>query len=139
MEIEVMASLPTSLQARPGRRLLVGAILLFTVAACSSRSRPPRLPEPEPEPEPVVEQTRLPAGETRNRVAVLVPLTGANAALGQSILNAANLALLDTGGQSIRITAYDTSSGAVAAANEALGEGNGLILGPLLAADVRAV
>ena len=135
-----MASLPTSLQAaRPGRRLLLAGLILLTIAGCASRSRGPRLPEPEAEPEPVREQSRLPEGETRNRVAVLVPLSGANAALGQSILNAANLALLDTGGQRIRITAYDTSGGAVAAANEALAEGNGLILGPLLAADVRAV
>ena len=59
--------------------------------------------------------------------------------MGQSILNAANLALFDTGGQRIRITAYDTSNGAAAAANEALTDGNGLILGPLLAEDVRAV
>jgi branched-chain amino acid transport system substrate-binding protein len=70
---------------------------------------------------------------------VLVPLSGPNAQLGQSILNAANLALLDTGGQRIRITAYDTAGGAAAAANEALADGNGLILGPLLAQDVRAV
>ncbi len=41
--------------------------------------------------------------------------------------------------QRIRITAYDTARGAVPAANEALAEGNGLILGPLLAEDVRAV
>jgi ABC-type branched-subunit amino acid transport system substrate-binding protein len=70
-----------------------------------------------------------------------VPLTGRDAGLGQSILNAANLALLDTGGERIRITAYDTAAagGAVRAANEAIAEGNGLILGPLLAEDARAV
>ena len=83
---------------------------------------------------------RLPPDETRNRVAVLVPLSGANAGVGQSIANAANLALLDTGGERIRITVYDTASGgAAAAANEALADGNGLFLGPLLADDVRAV
>jgi ABC-type branched-subunit amino acid transport system substrate-binding protein len=112
------------------------------LSGCVPRSRPI---EPPPQPEPTQQQhgptqpSRLPADETRNRVAVLVPLTGRDAALGQSILNAANLALLDTGGQRIRITAYDTASGAVPAANEALAEGNGLILGPLLAEDVRAV
>ena len=74
-----------------------------------------------------------------NRVAVLVPLTGSNGALGRSILNAANLALLDTGGGRIRITAYDTATGAAPAADQALAEGSGLILGPLLAEDVRAV
>jgi ABC-type branched-subunit amino acid transport system substrate-binding protein len=106
------------------------------------RSRPVQAP-PREEPPPVELRpdapSRLPADETRNRVAVLVPLTGRDAALGQSILNAANLALLDTGGQRIRITVYDTAAGAVPAVNNALAEGNGLILGPLLAEDVRAV
>lgn len=101
---------------------------------------PPEQPRPEP---PRAEPTgpTLPPDETRNRVAVLVPLSGANAGVGTSIANAAQLALLDTGGERIRITVYDTAraGGAVAAANEALGQGNGLILGPLLAEDVRAV
>jgi ABC-type branched-subunit amino acid transport system substrate-binding protein len=82
----------------------------------------------------------LPPDETRNRVAVLVPMTGPNAGVGQSIANAANLALLDSGGQRIRITIYDTAkAGAVAAANEALADGSGLFLGPLLADDAKAV
>ena len=82
--------------------------------ACSLPRRSPaaiagccaRLPEPAPRLpiEPVLGPSRradprLPADETRNRVAVLVPLTGRDAALGQSIPNAANLALLDTGEQ----------------------------------------
>jgi branched-chain amino acid transport system substrate-binding protein len=67
-------------------------------------------------------------------------MSGANAGVGQSIANAANLALLDSGGERIRITVYDTARGGpVAAANEALADGNGLFLGPLLAEDVRAV
>jgi ABC-type branched-subunit amino acid transport system substrate-binding protein len=69
-----------------------------------------------------------------------VPLTGPNAGVGQSIANAANLALLDTGGQRIRITVYDTfKGGALAAANEALADGSGLFLGPLLADDAKIV
>ena len=122
-------------------RLASLALLSLAIASCGSRQRPVRTPPPEPEEEPgrVQEPGRLPADETRNRVAVLVPLSGTNAQLGRSILNAANLALLDTGGERIRITAYDTAGGAVAVANEALAEGNGLILGPLLAEDVRAV
>jgi len=148
-----MASQPHRPQARPdaGRRAgrallkLAGlALLSGAVAGCIPRSRPvppPPLPEPEARPERVERPSRLPADATRNRVAVLVPLTGPNAQLGQSILNAANLALLDTGGARIRITAYDTNAGGGAggAANEALADGNGLILGPLLADDARAV
>jgi ABC-type branched-subunit amino acid transport system substrate-binding protein len=145
-----MASLSYRPQAcpEPGRgaglslaRLAGLALLSVALAGCIPRSRPvqPPPPEREPEPEPEAPPSRLPPDETRNRVAVLVPLSGSNAALGQSLLNAANLALLDTGGQRIRITAYDTSAGAAAAANEALADGNGLILGPLLGPDVRAV
>lgn len=81
----------------------------------------------------------LPLGETRNRVAVLVPLSGPNAAVGRSIANSANLALADSGSERIRITAYDTAPGAAAAASEAIAEGNGLFLGPLLAEDALAV
>ena len=122
-------------------RLAGLALLTVAVAGCGGRQRPVQLPPPEEEQEPerVEQPSRLPPDETRNRVAVLVPLNGANGQLGRSILNAANLALLDTGGERIRITAYDTSAGAAAAANEALTDGNGLILGPLLAEDVRAV
>jgi ABC-type branched-subunit amino acid transport system substrate-binding protein len=125
--------------------VLRAATLLAMAAAalsgCMPRARPvaPPIAPPAQEETRPLPPSRLPADETRNRVAVLVPLTGSNAALGQSILNAANLALLDTGGQRIRITAYDTAPGAVPAANDALAEGNGLILGPLLAEDVRAV
>lgn len=121
-------------------RLLCLALMAMVIAGCVPRSRvaPPAPPGPT-ETEPTRPIGRLPADETRNRVAVLVPLSGPNAALGQSLLNAANLALLDTGGQRIRITGYDTARGAAAAANEALEDGNALFLGPLLAEDVRAV
>lgn len=81
-------------------------------------------------------QTGLPY----NGVAVIVPLTGPDGPVGTSISNAAKLALLDTREQSLRITVYDSAAagGAAAAAQKAIAEGNRLILGPLLADDVRA-
>jgi len=81
----------------------------------------------------------LPDDQERHRIALLVPMTGPNAAVGQSIANAANLAVLDTGGQRIRITTYDTALGAAAAAQKAIAEGNRVVLGPLLSEDVAAV
>ncbi|MBV8686341.1 MAG: penicillin-binding protein activator [Alphaproteobacteria bacterium] len=127
--------------------LAAGGLLAFALSACqlvpAPRPEPPPLPEeetPPPAPQPEPARPGLPADAARNRVAVLVPLSGANAAVGQSIANAANLALLDTGGERIRITVYDTAKdGAAAAAGQARTEGNGLFLGPLLAEDVRAV
>jgi branched-chain amino acid transport system substrate-binding protein len=142
-----MAELSGPPQAR--RSILVlgaSAALALALAGCQlvPKPRPQPIPEPtEPEqaqPEPETPGPNLPRDETRNRVAVLVPITGANAGVGQSIANAANLALLDSGGERIRITVYDTAKGgAAAAANEAVADGNGLFLGPLLAEDVRAV
>lgn len=132
------------------RRYVLGlgasALLAMALSGCQLVPKPrPELPPEEAPPE--VERPReeepgpqLPPEETRNRVAVLVPTSGANAGVGQSIANAANLALLDAGGERIRITVYDTARGGAAeAANRALAEGNGLFLGPLLADDVRAV
>lgn len=71
--------------------------------------------------------------------ALLVPLTGANAALGRSMARASGLAqgkdakaliVADTGG---------TPEGAAAAARAAIKKGAGLILGPLGAAEVAPV
>lgn len=98
------------------------------------RPLPPSAPPPQTVPAPAV-----PAVDSRHRVAVLVPLTGPDAGVGQSIANAANLALADAGSDRIRITVYDTATGAQAAADRALADGSRLFLGPLLAEDVRAV
>ena len=128
---------------RQGARFVRGAALalLTLVAGCAVVPKgPPKTVEAPPvvtEPEPVTPS--LPTDTERNRVALLVPLTGPNAGVGTSISNAANMAVLDTGGARIRVTMYDTATGAAGAAQRALAEGNRLILGPLLADDVRAV
>jgi ABC-type branched-subunit amino acid transport system substrate-binding protein len=135
-----------SLQPQAGTlvRLGLAAVAAFALAGCQlvpqARTQGPSAPA-APAAAAAADEPRLnlPLGETRNRVAILVPLTGPNAAVGQSIANSANLALADTGSDKIRITAYDTAPGAAAAASEAIAEGNGLFLGPLLAEDARAI
>jgi branched-chain amino acid transport system substrate-binding protein len=94
---------------------------------------PPTAPPAPPKP-------AGPAGPAK--VALLVPLSGPNAGLGQAILNAAQLALFETGGDRLTLVPRDTrgtTAGAADAARAAVGEGVGLILGPLLAAEVEAV
>jgi len=102
-----------------------------SLAGCQTGRRPVR-PGPIVEPPPLVIE--------QNMVAVIVPLTGGDGPVGTSISNAARLALLDTGEKSIKISVYDSTvpGGAVAATQRAIAEGNRLILGPLLAEDVRA-
>ena len=118
----------------------IGSILLMTViAACTT----PKAVVAPPAPPPVVVAPPKPEAAPQidqNKVAVLLPLTGANAAVGQSIANAANMALLDAGDKRINLRVYDTAAGgAAAAASRAVADGARLFLGPLLAADVRAV
>ncbi|MCP1471518.1 ABC-type branched-subunit amino acid transport system substrate-binding protein [Sphingobium sp. OAS761] len=124
-----------------GARAALVASALF-LAACQSivpkgpATTPPTGPTQPTGPEVV---QGLPTDATRHRVALLVPMSGANAGVGQSIANATTLALLDTRTDKVRITTYDTALGAAAAVNRALADGNQLILGPLLAEDARIV
>jgi branched-chain amino acid transport system substrate-binding protein len=79
-------------------------------------------------------------GPAGHRVAILLPLSGARADIGQALLHGAQLALdgpdappldvKDTGG---------TPEGAAAAAQAAIAAGAGLILGPLSSAETAAV
>jgi len=90
-------------------------------------------------PAPMPSATALPTDDTRHRIALLVPMSGENGAVGSSIANAATMALLDTNADNLRITTYDTATGARSAAARAIAEGNKLILGPMLADNVSAV
>ncbi|WP_157215724.1 penicillin-binding protein activator [Flavisphingomonas formosensis] len=128
---------------QPRRSLLKFAGLAFALFLAGCGGMIPKGHGPGTQAPPPPKQTgpvgALPEDRERQRVALLVPLTGPNAAVGQSIANAANLAILDTGGRKVRITTYDTNAGAAAAAQRAVAEGNRLFLGPLLADDVRVV
>lgn len=121
-----------------GRRLAVAA-LLAALAGCTVIPKgAPQGPAPAPS-EAAPDASVLPTDGDRHRVALLVPMSGANAAVGQAIANATTMALLDTNAQGLRITTYDTAGGAGAAAARAVQDGNRLILGPLMADDVVAV
>ena len=81
----------------------------------------------------------LPDDDGRHRIALLVPLSGENADVGQSIANATTMALLDTNATNLRITTYDTATGAGSAAARAVADGSKLILGPLLGANTDEI
>lgn len=119
-------------------RWLGVTVLAVLAAACATVV--PRTQAPvEQVQTPVEPGPGLPVDTQRHRIALLVPQTGPDAAVGTAIANATTMALLDSRSDRIRITTYDTATGAAAAAQAAVADGNRLILGPLLSDDVRAV
>lgn len=75
------------------------------------------------------------------KVALLMPMSGRNAELGQAMLKAAQLALFDVGSATFELMPIDTQStpqGAADAARRAAAARSDLILGPIFADDVRA-
>lgn len=90
--------------------------------------------------------TQMSSGTPSNlpavKVAILLPLSGSNAGVGQSMLQAAQLAVFDMGYDNFELMSLDTGGtpqGASAAATKAIAQGAQLILGPLFAEEVRAV
>ncbi|NCO04404.1 MAG: penicillin-binding protein activator [Alphaproteobacteria bacterium] len=75
------------------------------------------------------------------KVGILLPLSGQNAALGNSMLQAAQMALFEMGYENFELIPRDTkgnASGASAAAQSAIDNGAQILLGPVFADSVRA-
>lgn len=119
---------------RLNRRGFVSITTLALLAGCNIIPKAPVEPAPPPPP-----TSHFPGDKNRHHVALLVPLSGPNGALGQSLANATQMALLDTNARDLRITTYDTSRGPAAAATKAVAEGNQLILGPISSEAIAAV
>ena len=112
---------------------------LSVLAACAVVPKPVAH-APAQRPAEVAPQANvLPSDTDRHRIALLVPMTSSNAAIGQAIANATTMALLDTNAANLRITTYDTAGGAGTAASKAIADGNKLILGPLTSEEVTTV
>ena len=87
------------------KRLVTVGLLALGLAACKvipDDGRPP-IVQPTPQPTETPDDV-LPTDDGRHRIALLVPLSGANGAVGQSIANATTMALLDTNAENLRIT-----------------------------------
>jgi branched-chain amino acid transport system substrate-binding protein len=96
---------------------------------------PPLEPIPAPAPPPLPSTAKL-------SVALLLPLSGQNAALGAAMLDAAQMALYDVADERVVLLPRDTqgrADAAAEAARTAIADGARLIIGPLLAAEVGAV
>jgi ABC-type branched-subunit amino acid transport system substrate-binding protein len=111
--------------------VVLGAVV--ALAACAPQA-PPRFPGGPPGFGP---QAAVP----RTQVALLLPLSGGNAQLGRSMLNAAQLALFEQGDRSIEFSPRDTGgspAGAAAVARAAVADGARVLVGPLTASETSA-
>jgi hypothetical protein len=117
--------------------VLAGTLALTGCGATGPATGPTAGPAPLGPPA-AAPQPAPPAAVTT--VALLAPLTGANAERGLALSQAAQLALTAPGSPhlDVRDTA-STPGGAAAAAQEAVAAGDALILGPLTAAETAAV
>lgn len=86
-------------------------------------------------------EPNLPAGNgTRHTAAILLPMTGPRADIGQILLQAAQLALADNTGPELDVLdTQGTPAGAAAAAQTAIANRDSLILGPLTSGETAAV
>jgi branched-chain amino acid transport system substrate-binding protein len=122
-------------------RLAVGLLVL---AACAPTVRPEPPQAQAPAQAPIFSEPLEPLApvDRTTKVALLVPLTGNAAELGQGMLEAAQLALFDLGDDQFQLVPRDTKGtpgGATEAARAAIAEGAQLILGPLFSSSVGAI
>lgn len=127
--------------------LILSALALAACQGETIPSRPEQAQATQPPIQPIpgapVTQTPLPGGPAgKVRVALLLPLSGPNAVLGNAMLDAAQMALYDVADEKLELLPHDTqgnAEAAAAAAKTAVSEGARLIIGPLIAAEVDAV
>ena len=113
---------------------------LFLVGACSE---PPQTSTPVRQattPRPSTGSPTTPSGKVR--IALLLPLTGQAAPIGQSLQQAAEMALFDAGAKELSLATYDSGSTpetAIEAYRKARTEGAALVLGPLFGNSATAL
>ena len=110
---------PQALASQIKKLLILATVILLSACSTIPRGKGPP---------PVVTADPM---DGMHRVALLLPVTGPDADVGQSIANATALALADTKATNIRMITYDTGLGVAAATKRAIEDGNKVILGPL--------
>jgi len=116
---------PQALAGQFKKLLILASIILLAACSTVPRSKAPR--------------AAADPSDGMHRVALLLPVTGPDAEVGQSIANATALALADTKVTNIRMVTYDTALGVAAATQRAIADGNKVILGPLRSDNVIEV
>lgn len=114
------------------------ATLAFLLAACSEQTQ-----TSTPVPPPAAPQAGSPiTASGKTRVALLLPLSGREAPIGQSMQQAAEMSLFDSGARDLALAAYDSGAQAdttIQAYRKARIDGIALALGPLFGVSATAL
>lgn len=115
------------------------AVSAFLLGACGGSPKT-STPAPLTTTAPSVGSPTTASGKAR--IALLLPLSGRAAPIGQQMQQAAEMALFDTGAKELALAAYDSGDGAdsaVQAYRKARTDGAALVLGPLYGTSATAL
>jgi ABC-type branched-subunit amino acid transport system substrate-binding protein len=116
------------------------AALSLLLGACAQQTQTSTPPAKLTTTGPVAGSPVTPSGKTR--IALLLPLTGRAAPIGQSMQQAAEMALFDTGAKELALASYDSGESAdtaMEAYRKARTDGVALVLGPLFGQSAAAL
>jgi branched-chain amino acid transport system substrate-binding protein len=137
-------------------RTLFILMMAMSIGSCAPQSDSGRLSPFDPYSQTIIDSQMMPVDDTaqnqnlnqsqtvapaNGKVALLLPLSGQHAAIGQSMLNAAQLAVFDVNDPSFELIPIDTKGtarGASAAIEKAARHNVKLVLGPLLSSSVQS-
>ena len=99
--------------------------------------------QPEPtQPQPQEQPPLTDAQNEQVKIALLLPLSGPNAAVGKALFDSAMLGMFDLPSENIKLLPFDTGNNdkkAIEAINKALDQDVKLVLGPLTSSQTHAV
>jgi ABC-type branched-subunit amino acid transport system substrate-binding protein len=116
------------------------AAAAFLLGACAETSKTSTPATPPTTVTPTAGSPVTASGKMR--IALLLPLSGGAAPIGQAMQQAAEMALFDTGAKELALAAYDSgerAETAVEAYRKARLEGSALVLGPLFGTSATAL
>jgi ABC-type branched-subunit amino acid transport system substrate-binding protein len=116
------------------------ATAAFLLGACGEQPQTSTPATPTTTVKASVGSPVTPSGKTR--IALLLPLSGGAAPIGQAMQQAAEMALFDTGAKELALAAYDSGDSAetaMEAYRKARTDGTALVLGPLFGTSAKAL
>jgi ABC-type branched-subunit amino acid transport system substrate-binding protein len=116
------------------------ATAAFLLGACGEQPQTSTPAAPPTTVKASVGSPVTPSGKTR--IALLLPLSGSAAPIGQAMQQAAEMALFDTGAKELALAAYDSGDSAetaMEAYRKARSDGVAMVLGPLFGTSAKAL